>query len=126
MTTAFIKPSTLLCMALATLPSCRAQQAAMPLSPMPHEQVGEHSPSVFLVMYDAEVGKQPLLQAIKDYGCEIIYDYRIINGMALKKPSDKTLEQTMQHFRQVKGVLTVEYDHITRLTDPVRPKLEVQ
>ena len=93
---------------------------------MPHEQVGEHSPSVFLVMYDAEVGKQPLLQAIKDYGCEIIYDYRIINGMALKKPNDKTLEQTMQHFRQVKGVLTVDYDHITRLTDPVRPKLEVQ
>ena len=86
----------------------------------------EHSPSVLLVMYDAEVGKQPLLEAIKEYGCEIVYDYHMINGMALKKPDDKTLDETMQHFRQVKGVLTVEYDHIYHLTDPVKPKLEVQ
>ena len=77
-------------------------------------------------MYDAEVGKQPLLEAIKEYGCEIVYDYHMINGMALRKPDDKTLDETMQHFRRVKGVLTVEYDHVYHLTDPVKPKLEVQ
>lgn len=88
--------------------------------------MAEHSPDVFLVMYDAETGKEPLLKAIKDYGCEVVYDYKIINGMALKKPRSKSLEATMQHFRQVKGVLTVEYDHITRLTDPVEPRLEVK
>jgi len=77
-------------------------------------------------MYDAEVGKQPLLQAIKDYGCEVVYDYHFINGMALKKPNNKTLEETMRHFGQVAGVVAVEYDHITRLTDPVRPKLEMR
>ncbi len=84
------------------------------------------SPNVFLVMFDQEVGKEPLLKAIKEYGVEIIYDYHSINGMALKKPENKTLEETMQHFKTVKGVLNVEYDHIIRLTDPVKPKLEIR
>ena len=86
----------------------------------------EHSPNVFLVMYDAEIGKEHLLEAIKDYKCEIKYDYSIINGMALKKPDDKTLEETMQYFKKVKGVTNVEYDHVYRLTDPVKPKLELK
>ena len=43
-----------------------------------------------------------------------------------KKPEDKSLEETMQHFRGVKGVVAVEYDHITRLTDPVKPRLETR
>jgi hypothetical protein len=64
--------------------------------------------------------------AVKAYKCEVIYDYNIINGMALKKPEDKSLEETMQHFRGVKGVVAVEYDHITRLTDPVKPRLETR
>ena len=89
-------------------------------------QIEEHSPSVFLVMYDAEIGKEALLKAIKDYKVEIIYDYRMMNGMALKKPDDKTLEETMAFFRKVKGVLSVEFDHVYHLTDPVKPKLEIK
>ncbi len=84
------------------------------------------SPNVFLVMFDQEVGKEPLLKAIKEYSVEIIYDYHSINGMALKKPENKTLEETMQYFKTVKGVLNVEYDHIIRLTDPVKQKLEIR
>ncbi|MBP5709153.1 MAG: hypothetical protein J6W61_05250 [Bacteroidales bacterium] len=86
----------------------------------------EHSPDRFLVTYDEKVGKDPLLKAIEKYNCEIIYDYKIISGMALKKPEDKTLEETMNYFRQVKGVKSVEYDNIIRLTDPVKPKLETE
>jgi len=77
-------------------------------------------------MYDKEVGKAPLQKAIKDYKAEIVYDYNIITGMAIKKPANKTLEETMTYFKNVKGVLTVEYDRVTRLTDPVRPKLEIK
>jgi hypothetical protein len=88
--------------------------------------VPEHSPDVFLVMYDAEIGKEPLLKAIKEYHCEVVYDYGIITGMALKKPEKKTLEETMQFFKTVKGVLSVEYDHVYHLTDPVKPKLEIK
>ena len=113
--------------AIFLLTSCRTKQSIELSAPIEsHKYEPEHSPNVFLVMYDEKVGKEPLQKAIKEYKCEIVYDYGMINGMALKKPEDKTLEETMQYFRGVKGVLTVEYDHIIRLTDPVKPRLEVK
>ena len=114
--------------ALIALTSCKSKQALELSTPINigHKYVPEHSPNVFLIMYDAEIGKGPLLKAIKEYGCEIVYDYGIINGMALKKPESKTLEETMAYFKKVKGVTHVEYDNIIRLTDPVKPRLEIQ
>ncbi len=109
------------------LASCKTKQTVELSTPIQgHRYEQEHSPNVFLVMYDEKVGKAPLQKAIKAYKCEVIYDYNIINGMALKKPDGKTLEETMQYFKEVKGVLTVEYDHITRLRDPVTPRLETR
>ena len=111
--------------ALLVLVSCKTEQAVETVKPqLDNRYVPEHSPDVFLITYDAETGKEPVLKAIKKYKCEIVYDYHTFNGMALKKPEDKTLEETMQYFRGVKGVLKVEYDHITRLDDPIKPKLE--
>ena len=113
--------------AIVFLTSCRSKQTVeLSASIETHKYEPEHSPNVFLVMYDEKVGKEHLQKAIKEYKCEIVYDYGMINGMTLKKPEDKTLEETMQYFRGVKGVLTVEYDHIIRLTDPVKPRLEVK
>ena len=113
--------------AIVFLTSCRSKQTVeLSASIETHKYEPEHSPNVFLVMYDEKVGKEHLQKAIKEYKCEIVYDYGMINGMALKKPEDKTLEDTMQYFRGVKGVLTVEYDHIIRLTDPVKPRLEIK
>lgn len=113
--------------AILLLTSCKTKQVVELSKPFPESKyTPEHSPNVFLLMYDAEVGKEPLLKAIKDYKCEIVYDYGIINGMALKKPEDKSLEETMQYFKTVKGVTNVEYDNIIRLTDPVKPRLEIQ
>ena len=114
--------------ALFFLVSCGTKQEVVetPIPVQSGEYVPEHSESVFLVMYDAEVGKAPLQKAIEDYGFEIVYDYNIITGMALKKPEDKTLEETMEYFRKVEGVTSVEYDHIYHLTDPVKPKLEIR
>lgn len=114
--------------AILLLTSCKSKQTVELPAPISIEKkyAPEHSPNVFLVMYDAEVGKEPLLKAIKEYKCEIIYDYSIIPGMALKKPDDKTLEETMQYFKTVKGVVSVEYDRVYHLTDPVKPRLEIQ
>ena len=112
---------------LLLLVSCKSQQTVALSPSIQGQQVDqEHSPHVFLVMYDAEVGKEPLQKAIKAYKCEVIYDYKIINGMALKKPESKTLEETMHYFRGVKGVLSVEYDRINHLVEPVRPRLETK
>ena len=116
----------LLQIALLVFTSCGAKQTVVKAEPTAEVNVPEHSPSVFLVMYDSEIGKESLLKAINDYKAEVIYDYSIINGMALKKPNDKSLEGTMSYFKKVKGVVSVEHDHVYRLTDPVKPKLEIQ
>ena len=121
-----LKYSTLIMLAVMFV-SCRTRQAVESSFPLQAQHIEqEHSPDVFLVMYDKETGREPLLKAIKEFQCEIVYDYNFINGMALKKPDAKSLEDTMQFFRGVKGVLTVEYNHIIRLTDPVRPRLEIR
>ena len=113
--------------AIVLLTSCKTKQTVELSAPVREYQIEqEHSPNVFLVMYDEKVGNTPLQKAIKAYGCEVIYIYNIINGMVLKKPDAKTLEETMQYFKGVKGVLTVEYDHIIRLTDPIKPRLETR
>lgn len=114
--------------ALIVMTSCKTRQAVAVSAPdfQSRQYVPEHSPDVFLVMYDAEIGKEPLLKAINEYKCEIVYDYRIINGMALKKADDKSLEETMRYFKKIKGVVSVEYDHIYHLTDPIKPKLEIR
>lgn len=112
--------------ALLFLCSCRTKGQIDTVLLISGEAVQEHSPNVFLVMYDAEIGKESLLKAIKEYKCEVKYDYGIINGMALKKPNDKSLEETMQYFKKVKGVINVEYDHVYHLTDPVKPRLEIK
>jgi len=111
---------------VALLTSCKTREQKIDLLPVSSVPVQEHSPEVFLVMYDEKVGKEPLLKAIKTYGCEVKYDYNIITGMALRKPKDKTLEETMALFRAVKGVVSVDYDHVYRLTDPIRPRLETR
>ena len=113
--------------AIILLTSCKTKQTVELSTPKQEHQLNqEYSPNVFLVMYDAEVGKEPLQKAIKTYKCEVIYDYNIINGMALKKPEGKSLDETMQYFKEVEGVLTVEYDRINHLIEPVKPRLELK
>lgn len=112
-------------LALLCLMSCRTEQVVEQSEPLLEDKfVPEHSPNVFLILYDAEIGKDAILKAIKNYKCEIVYDYHFMNGMALKKPENKTLEETMRYFKGVKGVLTVEYDYVIHLDDPIKPKLE--
>lgn len=104
--------------------ACHSKQQLVeaPL-PISHEGMPgmEYSPTTLIITYDAEVGKQPLLDAIEASGAQVIYDYKIIHGMAIRKPDDMTLDEAIAHFSKVKGVLTVEKDRIIRLTDPVKP-----
>ncbi len=112
--------------ALLFFTSCKTKHSIETVLPIQHEYTPEHSPSVLIVMYDQETGKEPLMKAVKEYKAEVIYGYSIIPDMAIKKPVDKTLEETMQYFKKVKGVVSVEYDHVYHLTNPVKPKLEIK
>ena len=84
-----------------------------------------YSPNTLIIMYDTEVGKEPLLAAIKQYQAEIIYDYSTIPGMAIRIPDGSNIHVAIAWFKKVKGVVSVERDQIIRLTDPVKPRLEV-
>ena len=57
--------------ALLFFTSCRTKQQIETATPVQHETIQEHSPNVFLVMYDAEIWKEPLLKAVKEYRCEL-------------------------------------------------------
>ena len=90
------------------------------------DESADYSPNVLIIMYDTEVGKEPLMAAVQLYGADIIYDYSIIPGMAIRIPEGKTLEEAIAFFKKVEGVLTVEKDRIYHLTDPVVPEVEVR
>ena len=64
--------------ALVLLCSCGTKRELIKSPLTINADIAEHSPNVFLVMYDAEIGKEPLQKAIKEYGCEVIYDYNIM------------------------------------------------
>ncbi len=88
------------------------------------EDVEYVSKTNLIIMYDKEIGKEYLLEAVKKYGAELLYDYSIIPGIAIKVPGD--ILQAISYFADVKGVTAVERDHIYHLTDPVTPPLEVR
>ena len=78
-----------------------------------------------IISYDAGIGKEPLLAAVKDYKAEILYDYSIITAIAIRIPEGADIHDAIDYFKKVRGVTAVERDHIYHLTDPVQPKLEV-
>ena len=107
---------------ILTASTCK--QEYLELQPM---ELGDefYAPDRLLIMYDEEIGKEPLLAAIEEYKAEIIYDYSIIPGMAIKIPEGADIHEAMEYFKKVKGVVSVERDQIIRLTDPVQPRIEI-
>ena len=63
----------------------------------------------------SEIGKEPLKKAIRKYGAEIKYDYRITNAIAIRIPDPDKMEEAILYFEKVKGVLQVSRDRINYL-----------
>ena len=72
----------------------------------------QYSPTNLIISVDNNIGKEPLKKAIKDYNAEILYDYNIISSMAIKIPQGKNIEEDIEFFRKVEGVIGVERDGI--------------
>lgn len=129
-----MKKHLLICIGLLVLlTSCHTQKPLDPPTTVPDQPITtipkrppisgmDYSPTNLIIMYDVEIGKEPLLEAIQEIHAEIIYDYNIITGMAIRKPETMSLEDTKAYFEKVKGVLSVSYDHIYHLDDPIVPK----
>lgn len=68
-----------------------------------------------IIMYDASVGKQPLMKAVKAYGARLLYDYKIIKGIAISIPASRDETKAINYFEKVRGVLSVIKDRKVEL-----------
>ena len=91
-------------------PDIPAPGMAPPLRPV--DSGLEYSSDVVVVSYDIEIGKDPLLKAIRKYGASIIYDYRIVNAIAIRIPDPSKMQEAIVYFEKVKGVLQVSRDRV--------------
>ncbi|WP_443702404.1 hypothetical protein [Prevotella sp.] len=71
--------------------------------------------STLIIYYDAEVGKEPLMEAVKSYKAEVVYDYKNFHVIAIRIPKKKSLKQAKAFFEKVKGVHQVNEDQIIQL-----------
>ena len=78
------------------------------------------SPNTLIISFDKEVGNAPLLEAIREYGAELVFDYGKANSVAIRKPEAKTIEETIVFFKKVKGVTHVDRDRILKVPKPGR------
>lgn len=71
--------------------------------------------NTLIIFYDPETGSERLMNAVREYGAKIVYEYRNFNGIAIKLPNGTDMEKAASHFRTVKGVLSVEADRRMQL-----------
>lgn len=100
----------------------KQQQTEMEKPRLERRDMGEFSPNTLLIMYDKEVGKEPLVKAIEAYKAKVIYDYGIVTGFAIRIPDDKKIGDAIQYFKKVEGVKSVERDRIYHIDDPIGPR----
>ena len=79
------------------------------------EHIQSVSPSTIIIYYDTEVGKEALMDAVKSYKAEVVYDYKNFHAIAIRIPKKKSLKQAKAFFEKTKGVLQVNEDHIIQL-----------
>ena len=82
-----------------------------------------YSPNTLIISYDDIVGKEPLLEAIDKYEATLIYDYHMMPAVAIRIPDGTDIEEAIEYFRAVDGVLQVNRDRIYVIDDPI-PKLD--
>ena len=90
-----------------------AGAAGAPPAAQPAGQL--YSPRSLIIMYDGPRGKKSLLKAVKKYGARLMYDYTIINGVAIELPEGSDVHRARAWFQKVKGVVSVNYDRIYQL-----------
>ena len=79
----------------------------------------EATPDTLIISYDEATGKEPLLAAIEQYNATILYEYNIINAVAIRIPEGTEIEDAIEFFSAVEGVILVNRDHIYQIDDPM-------
>lgn len=90
----------------------RIEGDTIPVSGHPSEQF---SPKTLIIFFAGRKSKSRLLKAVKQYKAKVIYQYRMMNGMAISIPEGKTLDESITYFEHIKGVVSVQKDRICHL-----------
>ena len=104
----FFLLSTLLCACQS--PSISAQSTAIP-----SQQKAQDTTGNLIIFYDTQTGSAPLLKAVKASGASLIYEYKNLNGIAIRPSSKTKIEDAIAYFKKVNGVLSVEQDRLLKL-----------
>lgn len=80
-----------------------------------NKQTNEERNRNLIIMYDSKINKEEFLKTVKEYGAELIYQYNIINGVAIRIPEEKMLDEAISFFKNVKGVISVKKDKAVTL-----------
>lgn len=94
--------------------SCRSTREGFPVS---RESPPMVSRSTLIIYYDAKVGKESLLKAVKINKAEVIYDYVNFHAIAIRISPKKSIKQAKAFFEKVRGVLLVNGDQIILLDE---------
>ena len=78
----------------------------------------EASQNTLIISYDVTVGKEPLLAAIEQYNATILYEYNMVNAISIRIPDGEDIEDAVQFFESVDGVLIVNRDYIYQIDNP--------
>ena len=105
---AFVLLSTLLC-------SCQSPSTPTQLTAIPSQQQTQDTTGNLIIFYDAQTGSAPLLKAVKASGASLIYEYKNLNGIAIRPASKTNIEDAIAYFKKVNGVLSVEQDRLLKL-----------
>ena len=62
---------------------------------------------VLIIYYSADVGSSALEAAVKREGCQVVYRYAVLKGMAVRAPERANLERLIRRLQRVPGVLSV-------------------
>lgn len=107
-----MKKFALVCVSIPLLLAA-CQSTVMPIpKPTPSSTLEQTVSQTLIIMYNPSIGKQALLKAVADHQATIVYDYKILNGMAIRLPAGTDMNQAIKDFRQVQGVVSVEKDTI--------------
>lgn len=100
-------------LSLLTL-SCRTTQKVAQSSSSEEEMLKNITHNL-IISYQNQKTLIHLKKEVQKYGAEMLYEYKIIKGIAIKVPQDKDIRQAKAYFSNLKGVTNVEYDQINHI-----------
>lgn len=72
----------------------------------------QYSNNTLIVYFDTSIGSKPILTAAKKFGSDILYQYSIVNAVALTVPPNTNINDAIIYYQNVKGVLHVNRDKV--------------